>query len=431
MTEQYKLSLTTAILININIIMGSGIFLNMISLSKPGILGPVVYIIVGILMLPLVLTLAELLRLHPGGTFYTFGSKEVSTFFGFLTGWIYFVGKLSSGSLMVHFFSSTAQSVIPILSSVNVLVLDFFVISVFAILNMLNLRAGSRIQFMFILCKMIPITFVILSGLYFFSTKHIIAANANLAEMLPAIPLVIYAFAGFESACSFSRLIKDPDKNAPKAVLISFLIVACIYFSYQFLFYTMLGPIILKAEKYYEAFPFLMKNFFNLNDLLRTRLGHFFQLAAASSALGGAYGILFSNSWNLYTLAENGHTFWPKLILKLNKFNIPIICVIAEALICGIYFMVTQGNNILLQQISSFSLTFTYFFCAIALFYASYKQVSLRTVSVLAILSSVVLLSFCVYNFFTKGALPFIVFLSIVAVGLIMYIMTKKTTREI
>lgn len=430
MSEQYKLSLNTAILININIIMGSGIFLNMISLAKPGILGPVIYVIIGILMLPLVLTLAELLRLHPAGTFYTFASREVNTFFGFLTGWLYFVGKLSSSSVMVHFFCSTVKSIIPILNSINVLVLDAIVVLFFAFLNTLNLKAGSRIQFMFIFCKMIPITFVILSGLYFFSMNNITTANANFSEMLPTIPLVIFAFAGFESACSFSRLIKDPDKNAPKAVLISFLIVACIYFSYQFLFYSMLGPLILQAEKYYEAFPFLMKHFFNINELLRTKLGYFFQLAAASSALGGAYGILFSNSWNLYTLAENGHTFLPKLILKLNRFNIPIICVLIEALICLIYFAVTQGNNILLQQISSFSLTSTYFFCAIALFYASYRQLKLRKIAILAIASSTALLSFCVYNFFVRGMLPFAVVLSIIAVGTIMYVMTKKIASK-
>ena len=44
------------------------------------------YILVGILMLPLILSIAQLLRLHPAGGFYTFAQKEINPFMGFLSG---------------------------------------------------------------------------------------------------------------------------------------------------------------------------------------------------------------------------------------------------------------------------------------------------------------------------------------------------------
>ena len=55
MAENRTLSLSAAIIININIMLGAGIFVNTVELAKrAGILGGFAYIIIGIMMLPLV-----------------------------------------------------------------------------------------------------------------------------------------------------------------------------------------------------------------------------------------------------------------------------------------------------------------------------------------------------------------------------------------
>ena len=88
--DEFKLSLLSAIFINVNIMLGAGIFINTSTLAqKTGLLGAGMYLLVGLLMLPLILSIAHLLRLHPAGGFYIFAKKEISPFMGFFSGWSY------------------------------------------------------------------------------------------------------------------------------------------------------------------------------------------------------------------------------------------------------------------------------------------------------------------------------------------------------
>ncbi len=431
---EYKLSLRSAILVNINIMLGAGIFINSLPLAKfAGALGSAVYAIVGIFMIPLVYTVATLLKIHPGGSFYTFAKAEINETAGFFTSWAYFTAKLASSTLMIHFFSLIVQSLIPIFSSINVITLDLIIICIFTILNMFNLKAGSRIQLTFMLFKMIPILFVILSGLFLLSTKNISAENIILSGIFPSIPLVIYAFTGFEAACSLSRHIKNPDKNAPKAIFISYSIVILILCSYQFLFYSSLGSELAKGAHYFEAFPMLLQIVFPFNDLLRFKLKAILQLAIASSALGGAYGILYSNNWNLYALVENKHVFFKDKLIKLNSYNIPFWCVIIESLFCISYLLITRGYNIPLQQIGAFGSTIAYTLSSIALIFACKKSSLLKKIiwiPIISLINCLILLGFCIKGFITTGAIPLYAFVAVVIVGMIMYFLTKKRSNN-
>ena len=58
----YRLSLTAAIAINLNIMLGAGVFLNSIPLTKyAGGYSFLPYIIVGVLLIPLIIAIATLL----------------------------------------------------------------------------------------------------------------------------------------------------------------------------------------------------------------------------------------------------------------------------------------------------------------------------------------------------------------------------------
>ena len=130
--NEYKLSLPTAILINVNIMLGAGIFINTPTLAqRAGLLGAFMYLLVGILMLPLILSIAQLLRLHPAGGFYAFGQKEVNPFIGFLSGWSYFTAKLASCMVMIHVSVTLIQNIFPLLNSVHPFALDLAVVGFF------------------------------------------------------------------------------------------------------------------------------------------------------------------------------------------------------------------------------------------------------------------------------------------------------------
>lgn len=430
--SQHKLSLPTAIIINMNIMLGAGLFVNTISLAKlAGILSPFAYIAVGLLMLPLVMSMAELLKIHPGGSFYTFGNKEVGPLAGFMGAWSYFIGKLASCTLMVHFATLIIQNTFPILKCINILWLDLFVIAVFTALNLLNMRTGSKIQFTFMFLKIMPILFIIFSGLIFFDLANI-DTNVNWGGILFSMPLVVYAFAGFEASCSLSAHIKNPQKNAPIATLVSFFLVIALSFAYQLMFYGMIGSDLGTLSHYFEIFPAVLHKVIPAGGAFADKLQAIMQLAIALSSMGGAYGILFSNSWNLHTLAKHNHLPGSNIIGRLNKHGIPEISIATEALICITYILVTQGNNIPLQQIGAFGCTLAYTFCVLSLLANALRQPTRKALAlpIFGVLSCTTLLASCINGFIKNGTYSPIAFFILLGAGIIMFYYKKYDCED-
>ncbi len=416
-----------AILININIMLGAGIFVNTTKLvTRTGALGCFMYLLVGFLMLPLILSIAELLRLHPAGGFYTFAQREVSPFVGFLSSWCYFTSKLASCMLMTHVSMTLLQTFIPALASVPIFGLDVCVIALYVGLNMLNIKAGSAIQSMLIGFKTIPIFFAIFGGLFLLSPDAAIAAPLLWDGIFSSLPLVIYAVIGFEAACSVSSKIQDAHKNAPKAVLISFGVVILIATLYQTIFYLACGSQLATTD-YQHAFPTLIHALFGDNIYTHKLIG-LLHIAIASSTLGAGYGIIFSNGWNLYTLAQHGHVVYSSLFTRLNKHMIPFACVIAQGVLCLIYLAVSQGNQIPLQQIGSFGCVIAYSFSILALFYAikNNTQAAIsRWVPIFGSISCALLLSATFLSFFQNGMSSLLIYAFLVTSGVVMYAITR------
>jgi amino acid transporter len=154
----YKLSLPAAILININIMLGTGVFVNTVELVKrTGGLGFLCYLMIGVLMLPLIISFAHLLKLYPTGGFYGFAKAEMGPLAGFISTWSYFIAKMASAGLMVHVSISLLQKLIPALSTVHSLILDAGVFTLFTLLNLQGLKTGSKIQAGFMVFKLVPL----------------------------------------------------------------------------------------------------------------------------------------------------------------------------------------------------------------------------------------------------------------------------------
>ena len=124
MAQDDKLSLPTAILINLNIMLGAGIFINTDLLAKrSGALGFLMYPLIAIIMLPLIISIAKLVNIYPDDGFYGYGARAIHPIIGFFSSWSYFVGKLASATLMIHVALSLVVQTVPLLHNVSVLFL--------------------------------------------------------------------------------------------------------------------------------------------------------------------------------------------------------------------------------------------------------------------------------------------------------------------
>jgi amino acid transporter len=413
-----SISFGTALLTNLNMMIGVGIFVNTATLVRDaGALSPLSYLIVGLIMLPLILAINKLMIRHKGGNFYTFGAENINSAWGFISCWSYFIGKLASCSLMVHFFSSLIQQLIPKLSIYPTLILDIIVLSLLTALNCLNTKIGSRIQFLIFLIKISPIILIIFGGIWLADFTEWDYSATKINNLVPTIPLIVYAFTGFEATCSLAACLKNPEKNGPRAILAAFGIVMAITICYQFWSFVIANQSLASASNFADAFSIIGKK---IDPIFSDKLNcsYLLQFAAAISAFGAAYGVFYSNNRNLYTLAQHGHIFFSRYFMHLNKNCIPWLAVVAQSIICALYLLISKDNNVPLQQISSIGCTTAYLISCLGLIMHGLRR---NFIGILGLLSSGILLIFSIYSALSNSSLAFIVFYALVLFGILMY----------
>lgn len=401
---------------------GTGIFINTVVLSqKAGILGFVGYLLIAMLAFPLVVTMAKLVERHPGGGFYAYASKELSPFFGFLSAWSYFFGKLASGALLVHAFGMILKQIVPSLSCIPGLALDGFIISLMTLANLCNMKTGKKITYTFVALKVIPALFVILAGAYLYGHWQL-PPQILLWEGIPStLPLILFAFSGFEVACSISRSIDQAHINGPKAIIYSYCIIVALSSFYQLMFFLGTNGGLMFANNFLDSYPLLVHNLFGPGA---QHLINILYAAAAASALGGSYGIMFSNQWNLYEMAQNKHLFFWKLFTPFNKHDIPYICVFTEAATYSMYLIGTGAQIVPLQQVASLGVSITYLLSVIS--FLAIKDVPQRWIGILATGSCLFFIATTINNFVTNGCGAFFIFATLVLAGCIMFWVTAR-----
>jgi hypothetical protein len=151
---------------------------------------------------------------------------------------------------------------------------------------------------------------------------------------------------------------------------------------------------------------------------------HILHIAGACAALGGSYGIIFSNAWNLYILATNNHLFFSSLFATKNIHGIPFACVLAEGFLCFVYLLSTYADQITLQQISVLGITIAFTLSIAALIAMQWRNKQVKhhpIIAYLGLCSCLVLLFLCVRNILVADPKYMALFGSILASGVFMF----------
>lgn len=426
------LSLASAILINVNIMLGSGLFINSVVLAKAaGVFSTIVYPMVGIFLIPLIAIFSLLLAHYPGATFYELGFQLHPTL-GFLSSFGYFVGKLASSALSIHISVTTAQQLLPQLKYINSILIDVAILLCFIILNLFNVKTERPIQYLFVTLKSIPVIIVISSGIALFSPVNFAAAGNNLLSLFSTIPFVIFAFAGFEASCSLSKNIINPARNGPRAIVISFTIVLLAVSLFQLGLYGALGGTLGTLSGFQEPFRLLIENACSSAPFLSKTLITAAFLGISCSALGASYSILYSNVWNLHTLAGYGVVPYAKRLSKCNRFLAPSLCVVTAGLIAFAYLIGSNGNIVPLQQISACATTISYTITTLSFVFLSFTALKkYRLLSILGLCSCALFLSTTITNAQKFGITAYLIFGFVLIIGFLfkLFIQRKQTAQ--
>jgi hypothetical protein len=132
---------------------------------------------------------------------------------------------------------------------------------------------------------------------------------------------------------------------------------------------------------------------------------------------------MYTNSWNLHTLAFHNHTFGKKALMLLNPHGMPAACIAIEGCIMLAYILITQGNQIPLQQVSALGGTIAYTLSALALLIICYKKDgAISKLSLMSLLSCALLMSSFIWAVATHGpTLLLMTFLTLLILGSLMF----------
>lgn len=418
MTNQNKISLFTAILININIMIGAGVFMNTGPLTKYlGLFGFTSYIASAILLLPIVLTIAKLAQTKAvAGGLYVYNKEILGESVGFLGGWSYFLGKTTSAGLLIHVFVTFFWNKINLLQSLPILFWDAILIFALIFLNILGLRLGGKIQYFFASAKFIPLIFVIFASASLFNPNLFIITASDIQNIFLAIPVAVYALISFEIITSVGHMVENPKKNIKRVILYSFLIVALINIAVQFFIYFALNkellgvniPVLLLGTKIFAA---------------NSHIPGIINASVFASILGGSFGVFSSNCWNLYALANDNNFPFKKLLTKININNVPYISTLIQGVLASIFLAISQ-NQVTLQSMVIFGVAIAYFLSSVSLFKLIFLEKTKKfLLPSLAILSSSYLVFLCIKRIIESGvSFPFI---AVFLFGIILAVYSK------
>jgi APA family basic amino acid/polyamine antiporter len=324
-----SLGLVTATMLGVGAMIGAGIFI--LSGLAAGVAGPgatVSYLIVGFMTLFTALSYCELAAAIPvAGGGYTFVHEAIGGFTAFITGWSMVFGLVVSGALyaigFAEHFNPLVELALPY--ELNRAVVAIAIILLLGLLNVRGTKETGLVQNLFTIGKVIILgCFIVLCFRYVEPAKLENFAPFGVAGILAATSLIYISFFGFEQISNASEEIRNPEKNVPRAILLSLLIPTVIYvlvvlISVGIVDYTELGksraPIALIAG---------------------TVLGNygmaFVLIAGVFSTVSALNATVLTASRQTFAIARDG--FMPGFLARINaRFRTPHFAIAAVAVI--------------------------------------------------------------------------------------------------
>ena len=425
--QSSKISLTTAILMNINLMVGAGIFINpSLMAQQAGFLSYLGWPLIGIIFLPVVLNIAEVTKLFPGaGSFYTYAT-EINKTAGFASGWMYFLGYVAIGS------TQTLALRVVLSEQLQWEALDAHPILFYALffllmcsLNLFNLAIVGRIQKVMTVFKLLPILMVCIIFPFYMNGSLPSNGPETVSSLGLTIPLAVFGFWGFEGCASFSHRIAGDNGVAGRAILLGFLSTLSIYVLFHFGLLHIMGAGALAADGVPAFVEYLGITVPVIDWTVRIVLSLAFVSAFASAIYGG----LTANSFLLHALAEDDLLFASSYIKRLNKHYQPVYAVFAAGTLAFLFTSIV-GNVRLLISMSNFGVLGAFYLTLWVLLRRGIRAKRWGKVSMtmLALLSTTILVY---YSYVAIGSIVYTLPFVITAVAGIVMFKLRHGTKTI
>lgn len=360
-SETSKLGFWSIVLLAINSIIGSGIFLTPGSVvQQAGSKALIVYFIAAIFASILAISFAAAAKyVTKSGAAYAYSKAAFGNNVGFYMGILrYFSASVAWGVMAVGVIKSTISIFGGNPNETMSVTIGFLILmAVITIINLFGQKVVKYVMNLATIGKLAALVLIIVAGVVLLIVS---GASSNLSQVdqitqngqkivptltttgfVMAIVSAFYAFTGFESVASGSDDMKNPAKNLPRAIPLAIIVIAIIYIGVVAVA-MMLDPKALMTTKQVVAIAAIFKN-----EVLRDVI--------LVGALVSMFGINVASSFNAPRILEAmaRENQFSKALTKRTKNNFPIRTFFISVLLAILIPMAFEYNMVNLITLSA------------------------------------------------------------------------------
>ena len=368
-TKPQKIGLLTTTSLVVGNMIGVGIFILPAVLASYGSISLLgwVFTSAGALILAKIFGNFSKIIVNKSGGPYAYSKAGFGDFIGFLVAWGYWIGCWVGNAAIVIAIIGALSFFFPVLESNPLYSVSFGLLLIwfFTWINSRGVKESGKVQLVTTVLKLLPLVFVIIVGLFFFSFENFpdfnLTGDSNFATFPVVAAATLYAFLGIESASIPAENVENPEVIVPKATMLGTVIVTLVY---------ILGTVVL-----FGILPI---------DIMQNSPAPFAEAAKIISGDFGGYfvaiGVIISgigvlNGWILITgqipLAAAKDDLFPKIFKKENNKGAPAMGLVIGSLLTTVFMLLSYTEGLVEQfkfiaEISVFVVLIPYLFVAAA-----------------------------------------------------------------
>ncbi len=333
-SEKNKIGIATATIIGMNAMIGAGIFTAPAAMaSNVGPAGIIAYMFVVVAVWFMAQSLARLAYLFPQeGSFYTYAKQWGGHTVGLIASAAYFIGLLVAMGLLSRVAGVFLEDFFP---SVSPTTLGLIVLWGLVALNMCGMALSEVGQQVLIVCTVFPLLITTLICFYHADWHNLTPfIPYGMGNVFKATRIVIFGFFGFETAASLFAIVKNPERNVPRALTYSIIAVGIIYTLF-------IASIIVSTPSSVFSGPTT-----KVTDILRIILpGHpwlitIVNISILSAVIGTVHSMIWSSSTLLIALMKKIN--FTHALIKKNVIGHKTAVFLVGLCICITYITLTN-----------------------------------------------------------------------------------------
>ena len=328
MKETGKFGFWSIVLLGINGIVGTGIFLlpnKAYSIIGSASLGVLLFDAVIAGCIALCFAEAASLFTRNGGP-YLYAKHALGDFWAFEVGVLKWILTVIAWAAMAVGFATALGAAVPALSGDFAKdVISFILIVGLTIVNIFGVNVSKFVNNLITISKLVPLALFIAIGIFFIN-------GANFTPVFPqdiyvdgsfaqAAVLLFFAYTGFEVIAIAAEDMRNPKKNLPRAIIMCMLLVSVLYMAILAVSIGVLGTDLANTKApVQDAF-----------NVIVGPIGMYIVLVGTLISMGG---INFAEAYYAprvaTSMAEDG--MLPSALAKRNHYNAPYVAAIVTAI---------------------------------------------------------------------------------------------------